>query len=202
MIAGKRVLGLIPARGGSRRAPRKNIREVGGRPLIMWTIEAALKSRFIDCLMVSSEDEEILRKVEPTLSIKRPQHLATHDTTSEAVARHALELFPDFDYVVLLQPTSPLRIVEDIDGAIRELNFREKATCATCSTDIHSDVHWNGAVYVAKVGHLRNHGRFVNLQTIAFMMPHSRSLDIDTEDDLRKADERLRARVVAPACNP
>jgi N-acylneuraminate cytidylyltransferase len=193
MIAGRRVLGLVPARGGSKRAPRKNIREIAGKPLIFWTIEAALRSRYIDLLVVSSDDNEILRTVGDYRRIRRPDHLATDSASSEAVARHALLLLPDFDYVVLLQPTSPLRIAGDIDGAIALLDKTDyRSTVATVCADM-LPLCYNGAVYCAKTAHIRAQGRFVDSGTLAYVMPVSRSLDIDTEADLQLADRHLKA---------
>lgn len=121
MIKGKSVLAIIPARGGSKGVPRKNIRTVAGKPLIAWTIEEAKKSRYIDRLILSSEDPEIIRVAGEwgcDVPFVRPAELAQDDTPGIEPVLHALTLLPDYDYVVLLQPTSPLRTVEDIDGAV------------------------------------------------------------------------------------
>ncbi|MEH2097772.1 acylneuraminate cytidylyltransferase family protein, partial [Nostoc sp.] len=121
MIHGKKVLAIIPARGGSKAVPRKNIREIGGKPLIAWTIEEAKKSQYIDRLILSSEDDEIIsiaQKWGCEIAFKRPVELAQDDTPGIAPVLHALNQLPIYDYVVLLQPTSPLRQVIDIDGCI------------------------------------------------------------------------------------
>ncbi|MGC5324873.1 cytidylyltransferase domain-containing protein [Brevibacillus sp. SYSU BS000544] len=121
MIQDKKVLAIIPARGGSKGVPRKNIRELCGKPLIAWTIEEAKKSKYIDRLILSSDDQEIIavsREWGCDVPFVRPKELALDTTPGIEPVLHALELLPGFDYVVLLQPTSPLRIVEDIDLAI------------------------------------------------------------------------------------
>ncbi len=120
MINDKRVLAVVPARGGSKGVPRKNMRMVAGKPLIAYTIEVARTSQYIDRVVVSSEDEEILSTAvrfgaEP---LRRPTHLAADDTPGTAPALHAVETLPGYDVVVLLQPTSPLRIKDDIDACI------------------------------------------------------------------------------------
>lgn len=123
MYKGKRILATISARGGSKGVPGKNIRELGGLPLIAWTIREARRSALIDRLVVSSDDEGILavaRAHGAQTPFVRPAELARDDTPGVAPVLHAVAaLKPEaYDYVVLLQPTSPLRTVEDIDGCI------------------------------------------------------------------------------------
>lgn len=122
MINGKSVLAIIPARGGSKGVPRKNIREVGGKPLIAWTIKEAKKSKYIDRLILSSEDAEIIEVAKNwgcEIPFTRPKELAQDDTPGIEPVLHAIEMIPGYDYVVLLQPTSPLRKVTDIDECLR-----------------------------------------------------------------------------------
>jgi CMP-N,N'-diacetyllegionaminic acid synthase len=121
MIDGKSVLGIIPARGGSKGVPRKNLRAVGGKPLLAWTIEAAARSRYIDRLVVSSDDAEIraAAKALRCEALERPAELARDETPGIEPVLHALSVLPDFDWVVLLQPTSPLRTTQDIDGTLK-----------------------------------------------------------------------------------
>lgn len=124
MYKGKRILATISARGGSKGVPGKNIRPLGGLPLIAWSIREGLRSAYIDRLVVSSDDEGILavaRAHGAETPFVRPAELARDDTPGVDPVLHAVEaLKPDaYDYVVLLQPTSPLRTVEDIDGCIR-----------------------------------------------------------------------------------
>ena len=122
-----RILAVIPARGGSKGIPGKNIISVGGIPLIVWTIEAALSSTVITKTMVSSDDDEILEiaKRYGAETLKRPDVLASDTAGSEGLVLHALEVEREqgnvYDYVMLLQPTSPLRTAEDIDAALTQL---------------------------------------------------------------------------------
>lgn len=135
MIAGKSVLAIIPARGGSKGVPRKNIRNVGGKPLIAWTIEEAKKSKYIDRLILSSEDDEIISVAKLygcEVPYKRPTEWAQDDTPGIKPVIHAIETLPEkYDYVILLQPTSPLRKAEDIDSSIALCNKESAKACVT-----------------------------------------------------------------------
>jgi CMP-N-acetylneuraminic acid synthetase len=120
-----RVLGLVPARGGSKGVPRKNIRPLGGKPLLAWTAEAALASRRLSRVVLSTDDEEIAevgRGVGLEVPFLRPAELASDTAPTLPAVRHAilaLEALGDrFDAVCLLQPTSPFRTTETIDGCI------------------------------------------------------------------------------------
>ena len=118
------VVAIIPARGGSRGIPRKNIKLLCGKPLIAYTIEAALNSKLIKKLIVSTEDEEIteVSKGYGAVVIERPRELARDDSPTIDAVMHVLNWLEEgkefFDIVVLLEPTSPLRKVNDIDNAI------------------------------------------------------------------------------------
>lgn len=134
MIDGKQVLGIIPARGGSKGLPRKNILPLAGKPLIAWTIEAGLASRYIDRLIVSTDDEEIARVARTwgaEVPFMRPAELAQDHTGTIEVVRHVLRLLPGYDVVVVLQPTSPLRRAEDIDGCLEMMVKRRADTCVS-----------------------------------------------------------------------
>lgn len=125
MIDNKRVLALIPARGGSKRLPGKNIAILGNKPLIAWSIDAAKESQYVDHVIVSTDDEEIARvsrECGAHIPFLRPACLAEDTSTSNDVILHALnELTDQFDIVILLQPTSPLRTAMQIDSAIEVL---------------------------------------------------------------------------------
>jgi len=129
MIDGKTVLGLIPARGGSKGLPGKNIVELCGKPLIAWSIETALQAGCIDELAVSTDSEEIAKIAEQSGAVVpflRPAALATDTSPSIDVVTHALDYYRDrrsknFDFVVLIEPTSPLREASDIDLALEEM---------------------------------------------------------------------------------
>jgi len=123
MIDGKSVLGVIPARGGSKSLPGKNIRPLAGKPLIAWTIEAARSSRFMDRVILSSDDDAIMQVARDwgcDVPFRRDAHLATDEATSIDVVVDALRRVPGYDWVVLLQPTSPLRTAADIDSCLME----------------------------------------------------------------------------------
>jgi len=124
MLDGKTFLAVIPARGGSKRLPRKNVLNLSGKPLISWSIEAAKQSRYIDDIVVSSDDDEILdiaRSFNVT-ALKRPAKFSTDTATTFEVVEHLIKNFEkQYTHLILLQPTSPLRESEDIDKAIEFL---------------------------------------------------------------------------------
>lgn len=126
----KRILGIIPARGGSKGLSRKNILPLNGKPLISWTIESSLKSKYITTTIVSSEDTEILNisKEFGAEILVRSEELAQDSSSSEVVVSDVLSQLKKhrFDYLILLQPTSPLRTSEDIDNAF-DLFFKSDA---------------------------------------------------------------------------
>lgn len=144
MTDGKlRFLGLIQARGGSKRIPRKNVLPMAGKPLIAWTIEAALARDSLDRVIVSTDDDEIAaasREHGAEVPFLRPTELASDTATGSDVILHAVRSLRDkgehYDYVVSLQPTSPLRSAADIDAAI-ELLLEKRADCviSVCETD-------------------------------------------------------------------
>lgn len=146
MFDNKRFLAVIPARGGSKRLPRKNILDLAGKPLISWTIEAARKSKYIDDIIVSTDDEEIA-KVAASCDVGvaiRPDFLATDTANSLDVVLHAIESQnSNYDYILLLQPTSPLRNNNHINEAI-ELLFEKNADAviSVCETE-HSPLWAN-----------------------------------------------------------
>jgi len=134
MSAVQRYLGLIPARGGSKGVPRKNLRTLGGRPLIGWTIDAARGSRRLDRTIVSTDDAEIAAVAEALgadVPFLRPAALATDEATALDVVRHALEQVPGYEVLVYLEPTSPFRSAADIDEAIEAFEQAGAPTCVT-----------------------------------------------------------------------
>lgn len=128
-----RFLGLIPARGGSKGIPRKNIKQLAGLPMIAHTIKAGLGASSIDTLVVSSDDEDILNVAKQyglDVPFTRPDELALDETLMRSVIFHTIEFYEQrqeyFDHLVLLQPTSPLRNETHIDDAINiyeSMNF-------------------------------------------------------------------------------
>ena len=229
MIENKTVLAIIPARGGSKGVPRKNICDVAGKPLIAWTIEEAKKSVYIDRLVVSTDDQKIADIAVQwggDVPFMRPAELARDDTPGIAPVIHMLTTIqPEFDLVVLLQPTSPLRTVEDIDGAIALIVARNAKACVSvvepdkspywmyslnssgellpllsgdyaCRQDIPIVYALNGAVYVAESKWLVSAQTFVTDETVAYIMPKERSIDIDTNIDLMLANELLNNSII------
>jgi CMP-N-acetylneuraminic acid synthetase len=142
------VLGLIPARGGSKGIPRKNLRPLGGRPLIEWTVEAGLAATRIDRLVVSTDDDEIAavaRQAGAEVPFLRPAALAADDTPTLAVVQHAVEVLSGEgappDAVCLLQPTSPFRAPGLVDRCIDALGDHDAVMTVKPIPDEHHP-HW------------------------------------------------------------
>ncbi len=145
MNKNKTFLAIIPARGGSKRLPRKNVLELCGKPLIAWSIEAGLKSKYIDKLIVTSDDEDILSISEKYGSdiIKRPEELSNDTATTFDALKHTIDNLEKYDYIVLLQPTSPLRNEKYLDEAIELLEQKNAdAVISVCEMD-HSPLWSN-----------------------------------------------------------
>ncbi|GAB6052375.1 acylneuraminate cytidylyltransferase family protein [Magnetospira thiophila] len=215
MIEGKTVLAVIPARGKSERLRHKNILDLGGKPLLAWTIEAAQNSSYIDRLILSSDDAEIIAVAEQwgcEVPFIRPDELASEAASSADVVRHALaHVGEDFDYVVLLQPTSPFRRTADVEGCL-ELCLQRAASSAVSVRRVEKSLSWmyglaedgtlrpviqtrgneptppvyvlNGAVYVVETDWFRQQATFVGPETVAYVMAPEQSLDIDTRLEL------------------
>ena len=222
------MIAIIPARCGSKGLPGKNIKDLLGKPVIAYTIEEALKSKYIDEVIISTDSQEI-EDVAISLGAKshflRPKELALDD--SKAIDNYIYtvnRLNNDFDYsvdsFVVLQPTSPLRIVQDIDGAIK-LFKEKKADSVVSYTEEHHPITWhkyidnngkfenifeekllnrqdirssyfsNGAVMVFKYDLLKINKYFSD-NSYAYIMPRRRSVDIDTLEDFRYIEFLLR----------
>jgi len=128
MINGKSVIAIVPARAGSKGLPGKNIKELCGKPLIAWSIEAGLKSKYIDELVVSTDSIEIAKiaiDYGANVPFIRPDYLASDTAASIDVIQHTLDYYEkngkNFDIVILLEPTSPLREDNDIDNMLNLL---------------------------------------------------------------------------------
>lgn len=135
MINNQKVLGLITARGGSKRLPGKNLADIGGRSLIQWTVDAALEAPLIDRLIISSDDQEIIEEAEKfgcEAPFLRPDYLSGDDATSVDVALHALAQLDWHDgFMVLLQPTSPFRRAVDIEACIKACAKDDLTACVS-----------------------------------------------------------------------
>jgi CMP-N-acetylneuraminic acid synthetase len=156
-----RVLGLVPARAGSKGIPGKNLRLLGAKPLLQYTAEAALACRRLTRTVLSTEDERLAvlgRRCGLEVPFLRPAHLAQDDTPMLPVVQHALHCLAavgdHYDAVCLLQPTSPLRSAEDIDGCIELLlSSGADAVVTTLPVPPEHNPHW---VYlIDETGRLR-----------------------------------------------
>lgn len=150
MYKEKKILAIIPARGGSKRLPKKNLLPLDGKPLIAWSIEETKKSKYIDTLIVSTDSKEIQdigRDFGAETPFLRPKELAADDTRSIDVVLHAIEFYgaSTYDYVILLQPTSPLRDVYDIDNAI-EYFFEKEATSVIGVCEVEHSPIWSNTL--------------------------------------------------------
>jgi len=129
MYKNKTFLAIIPARGGSKGLPKKNIKVLCGKPLIAWSIEAGLKSKYLDEVMVTTDSQEIAdisNQYGANVPFLRPDELASDTATSFDAIKHTIdyyknELNKEFDYIVLLEPTSPLREASDVDNMIEKI---------------------------------------------------------------------------------
>jgi CMP-N,N'-diacetyllegionaminic acid synthase len=142
-----RMLGIIPARGGSKRVPRKNVRPLAGRPLVLRAVDAAASAKRIQTLVVSSDDPEVLQLVEKdgrARALPRPAELAGDTSPAIDYVRHALSVLegaaPKFDGIVIIQPSSPLTLGSDIDGTIALLE-ESGADTAVSMVKVGHDLH-------------------------------------------------------------
>ncbi len=127
-------IGLITARGGSKGIPGKNIKNLYGRPLISWTIKAALNSVYIDRVIVSTDDQDIANlslQLKAEVPFLRPIELSTDEASSIDVVLHALKQIPEAEEIFLLQPTSPFRTSNDIDNIFRLREYVGVATAVS-----------------------------------------------------------------------
>jgi len=215
MIYRKKILGLIPARGGSKGVKDKNLKNLLGIPLLGWTILEGKKSKYLDKLIVSSDDIRILdeaRKWGCDSPFDRPKELATDESPTIDTVLHILTHMPEYEYVVLLQPTSPLRNHEDIDRCI-EFCFEKNASYCVSVSESRESPFWsyyedsdklkavvqgnsyirrqdlpptyqiNGAIYFAQAARILKDKKFLTPETLAYKMPQERSIDIDSEED-------------------
>jgi CMP-N,N'-diacetyllegionaminic acid synthase len=140
-----KYLAVIPARGGSKRLPRKNILNFGGKPLIAWSIDEAKKSKYIAKTLVTSDDTEILNiaKKYGAEVLQRPSELSSDSSTTYEALEHAINsLEQEYEYIVLLQPTSPLRTSKHIDEAIELLESKDAdAVISVC--EVEHPVGWS-----------------------------------------------------------
>lgn len=172
----KTFLAVIPARSGSKRVPNKNIKDLNGKPLIAYTIEAALKSKYITKTIVSTDSielQKIAHKFNASAPFLRPIELAQDETKSIDVVTHTLKYLKEnekevYDFVILLQPTSPLRNEKDIDNAIRYLE-KKNADAVISVCEVEHNPLWSN-----KLDKTKNMEKFLDKQYI-----NSRSQDLE-----------------------
>ncbi len=152
MINGKKVLAIVPARGGSKRLPGKNRLVLNNKPLIAWTIEAGLNSSYVDRLIVSTDDQEIAnisKEWGAEIPFIRPQELASDKATTVDTIMHAIKSVENsvesYDYILLLQPTSPLRTAKHIDEAV-ELMIEKGADSIVGVTEVPHPIEWSNTL--------------------------------------------------------
>lgn len=214
MIDGKRVLALIPARAGSKRLPGKNTLRLAGKPLIAWTVEAATGSKYIDRIAVTTDDPHAAfcaMNAGAHINIRRPKALALDTSPVIEAVLHALDQAGDWDIVVLLQPTSPLRTSGDVDAAIEAcvksgrpvvgVTDPDKPPAFYRSRETMEEVEpfhvLSGAVYVSSVAGLREAREFCT-GSVPYYMPRERSIDIDKRHEFDACEAILRERQPAP----
>ena len=186
------IAGIIPARAGSKRVPGKNTKELDGKPLIMWTIEAAQKCFSLSQIIVSSDDDKVRTLIKGHARWhRRPKHLATDDALTIDVLHDILKVFHTNSFC-LLQPTSPFRTPVDIDHCCDLHKWSNLPVISVSESDPDRP---NGAVYVGTVEwlkHCRNEATYTypfDLPgTVKHRMSTLRSLDIDTEADFSHAE--------------
>ncbi|MBZ9635316.1 cytidylyltransferase domain-containing protein [Clostridium sp. FP1] len=222
MYKNKRFLAIIPARGGSKGIPNKNIMSICGKPLIAYTIEAGKKSKYIDEIIVSTDSDVIkviAQQYGAVVPFLRPEELSSDSAKSIDVVIHAIDFYKNnniaFDYVILLQPTSPLRTFEHLDKAIEKIiESNRTSLVSVCEAeenpilmrniendklkevisfegtnlrrqDLPAFYIFNGALYLNSTDMLVDEKKFVNEDTIPYVMDKESSVDIDTMLDAR-----------------
>lgn len=230
MLCNKKILAIIPARSGSKGILHKNIVDVNGMPLIAYTIRAAQESKFIDRIYVSTDGPEIAEVCSEygvVVDSLRPPHLATDEARTIDVLRYTIELLrsknENYDYVILLQPTQPLRASVHIDEAIKLLFIHQSASIISVSeVEEHPlfmrkinehgrlesllkksstvrrqelPVYYkvNGAIYINTVSDIFDVGISLNDNKIPYVMDKEFDLDVDTLDDLERLRRMLKS---------
>jgi len=200
------ILGVIPARGGSKGVPQKNIKVIAGKPLVAWTIEAAKESKLMNRFVVSTEDEEVgeISKKYGAEVIKRPAELATDEASILPVLQHALSVI-NADTVVLLQPTSPIRNERLIDTCIKKFqetdvdNLATGFICKFLEYGSHASVrrqelkgffYDDGNVYVIK-SELIKRGKMFGKKVERVFISREQNIEIDDEFDFWLAEQIL-----------
>lgn len=227
MYKDKKILAIIPARGGSKGIKNKNIVDLCNRPLISYSIIAALESKYIDKVVVSTDSEEIAevaRNYDAEVPFLRPKELASDTAKTIDAVMHCIETLEEmgqtYDYLVLLQPTQPLRQAYHIDGAIELLMDKDEASLISVrkvidhpilirtideagngvnlmnqsSTQRRQDFKQyykvNGSIYINKIDRL-TYETSLNDNKVCYIMEDQYDIDIDEHFDLSIAELKL-----------
>lgn len=198
MIDGRKVLALVPARHGSKGLPLKNIRPLRGKPLLAWPVEAALASRYVDRVVVSTDSEDfaaLARAAGAEVPFLRPPELATDTTPSIDVILHAIDTLASngdhYDYLILLEPTSPLTDAADINRALEKLVALGTHADAIVGVSAMASAHPAFAVRVVDDGLIRpyavaNFGQMPRRQDTEPLFNLDGSLYASTVEALRR----------------
>jgi CMP-N,N'-diacetyllegionaminic acid synthase len=218
----KKIVAIIPARKGSKRIKNKNIRLFNGKPLIEWTIAAAKKSKFVDEIYITTNDEEvkIIAKKNKIKVINRPRHLANSFIMPDYAIKHAyLKIKKDFDYIIMLHPTSPLRTSQNIDDAVKDI-INSKAD-SLLSVHEESPFLWekrksfyhsinynfkkrprsqnfkilreNGAIYITKPEIYIKYNNRLGGKIFVSKINYFNSMDINTEEDFMITESLIKS---------
>ncbi len=205
------VLAVIPARKGSKRIPGKNKKILLKKPLICWTIDETIKNEFIDYILITTDDEDILEICRERYHdkrirlIDRPKELAQDDIRYHEYINHALNNISDIQGekldnidIILLQPTSPFRDDTDIFIAYNILYkaYRPLPLVSVSYNIGDHNIRINGAIYITTAERLYYGQEFVRSGTILYTMPKERSIDIDTIIDWRYAESLIKKGVI------
>jgi len=194
------VLAIILARKGSKRLPGKNKKRFNSKPLLCWSIEQAMDCKFINEIIVSTDDEDIVYicqrywREDRMIVKERPPELATDTASSIDAILDALKDYSKRSIVILLQPTSPLRLVSDIESCFTY--YLESSAPSVVSWSEVPELECNGAVYIATIEHLEKYGHFIGGKFVhMYLMPKERSIDIDTLEDFEEAEKLMKKRL-------
>jgi N-acylneuraminate cytidylyltransferase len=205
------ILGIIPARGGSKGVPRKNIKLIAGRPLLAWTIQAAQQSQFLDRCVVSTEDPEIasIARAYGAEVLERPPALAQDDTISRLVIEQALDVLGG-ESVVLLQPTSPIRGPGLVDRVIKLFQTNDYDSLATGFNQLLYPPHGvehrrqdiktvfvnDGSVIVSRAATIKSQSLF-GRKAGTLVTSREENVDIDDAFDFWLAEKILEKKLAA-----
>ncbi|WP_027327686.1 cytidylyltransferase domain-containing protein [Helicobacter pametensis] len=238
MYQNKSFLAIIPARSGSKGLPDKNIKDLCGHPLMAWSIKAGLGSKYIDRVVVSTDSQEyadIAKSYGAEAPFLRPKELSLDTSTTFDSIKHTIDFYQNelnqiFDYIVLLEPTSPLRETEDIDNAIITLISNQKASSlvSVCKSesqnpaflvrltnhsqliegyinksftpirrqDIEDFYFFDGTIYVSETNSLLQHQNFYHKNTMGYVVPKWKSLEVDDEDDFLMIEAMMKKYII------